>query len=99
MNEDQKLRLALAKMLPNRIGFTGSHFYWCEVTPDASRIQDTEWLHICWLVEQAFSVDEAREYHKQLQVVGQHMPYNAWLWNCSWQQRAQALCKVKGIDI
>ena len=95
---DQQLQLALAKMLPEILradfGTEGDdlHFEWL-VEPRLMRIRDAEWLHVCWLVEQTLSDDERKEYTPLLMT-------NWWgLTHASWQQRATALAKVKGVEL
>ncbi len=55
---DQQLQLALAKMLPDRVHTCGKGFRWWGMTPDWRNneiIHDTEWLHVCHLVEQTLN--------------------------------------------
>lgn len=88
---DQQLQLALAKMLPERTIWYDKP-YWIVKIPyespakgEGERIMyDTEWLHVCWLVEKTLTEDQAFYYAGTVQ------------YNSPWQQRAEALCKVKG---
>ena len=94
---DQDLKLALAKMLPEKIfprqhnrynvstGMhdpTGFNIEWIE---NHVPINDTEWLHVCWLVEETLSEFEGKAYWFAMNNL-----------HATWQQRAAALIKVKG---
>jgi len=121
MTQDQKLQLALAKMLPKKIKIfepmpeIPSHnhyrFWWKK---KELKIRETEWLHVCWLVEQTFNEVEQIKYVATMwrnnQPIGFKGGYD---WNqqklsdliwwtlasASWQQRAEALCRAKGITV
>lgn len=112
---DLQLQLALAKMLPEKIRVReykckcdwcienypdgSTDFYWEE-----SRIKDTEWLHICWLVEQTLNDTIHEKFRAHLSILTSNPfpsskdKYRHYT-TASWQQRAQALCKVKEIEI
>ena len=87
-----------------------SFAYWKD---NNTQILDTEWLYVSWLVEQTldaadFEVSPAAIYQETLWLlvnpgtsyerafddVGLLKNYTS----ASWQQRAEALCKVKGIQ-
>jgi len=101
---DEQLKLALAKMLPeilmhdnifNRIHFhEGEYVKW-------PKVQDTEWLHVCWLVEETLLVIEKASYINELWECCKIQPTGyEWLFtHATWQQRAIALAKVKGTKI
>lgn len=100
---DTQLQLALAKMLPEKIkirlldGVVTIH--WIVANSISSEIKGTEWLHVCWLVEQELSRNDHDHFLRALQIVTTEEPN--WFRACtsaSWQQRALALCKVKGIN-
>lgn len=119
MNNDDNLKLALAKMLPEKIqakeewvvvGWVAQDeterekqwvFRW--VTPKETRgtqywpaVLNTEWLHVCWLVEQTF--DKDKEVVGRYISILQQQDYE-WFYGFSWQQRATALAKLKGIEV
>jgi hypothetical protein len=122
MNTDHELQLFLAKMLPEKLGEFPAYgpseafFFWWK--DDAhkelgSPIKDTEWLHVCWLVEQTlndnqyekfemFVDDLVCEAHQLKQPLMPEFPVPVAkgylrLTSLSWQQRAAALKKVKGM--
>jgi len=119
MPNDQQLKLALAKMLPEKIQIfkpldqRPAFFAWYDEEGNTSNyINDTELLHVCWLVEQDIYSQGicAEHYASELlkivprrDLVGSHrrstMARQFELINATWQQRAAALCKVKGIEI
>jgi hypothetical protein len=56
-------------------------------------VEETEWLHVCWLVEQTLNTNQAL-WDSQFET------YKKSINPCAtWQQRAIALAKVKGITI
>jgi hypothetical protein len=77
------------------------------------QVTSREWPHVCWLVEQElrYKGDQFQwlEYSRQLwKVIWNREPTEndnacsglAWnFMNASWQQRAEALCKVKGVEV
>lgn len=94
---ETELQLALAKMLPEKIEVTFEnkivgnpnaerswYFTWLD-RPAKQSVQDTEWLHVCWLIEETLTTKEALEYYDR-QISSHH---------ASWQQRAEAIIKVK----
>ena len=92
---DEQLQLALAKMLPDKITIGCDVFYWISKTDTCfCRVIDTEWLHVCWLVEQLLNVRERCLFTEELGGVLNQTQFS--LANKTWQQRAEALCKVKG---
>lgn len=92
---DEQLKLCLAKMLPEKIKPTpnGSCWWWDEdgTTNDRNDVRESEMLHVCWLVEQTL------EPTTQLPIYKHHILEGGA--TASWQQRALALCKVKGIEV
>lgn len=117
---NQQLQLALAKMLPETL--RGYNDCVCWLTGGGSStphwvarnhpVEDTEWLHICWLVEQTLTAKQEEVYVERLSgliMEGVYSDEDARYWKsnldsmratyrASWQQRAEALCKVKGIE-
>lgn len=116
MPTDHQLQLALAKIAPNILremyGTEGEnlHFEWQIPERRTRVIQDTEWLHVCWLVEQGLS-DTEHEVHRValwslveesdgLERVTQYERANNRSYcSTSWQQRALTLAKVKGVEV
>lgn len=94
---DTQLKQALAKMLPetcymNKGG--GTLYYQPDKLTICYSIHpppviDTELLHLCWLAEKTLSLHERFECYEILEGL---------IW-ASWQQRVEALAKVKGIEI
>lgn len=105
MKTDTELKLALAKLLPEKIVVVsatdeGGYFRWksAAANPHVNFIEETEWLHICWLIEQTFgeSYMDYIQHLVKLVLPIQGAYYKAL--NASWQQRAEAILKVKGIE-
>lgn len=105
---DKQLKQALAKMLPDQILHYDTYYspkhdahlkdglFWI----GGDEILDTEWLHVCRLVEQALPQDNSLLgkvcYDNNLMVIcGSHQACVS----ASWQQRAIALCKAKEIEL
>lgn len=109
MNErEQKLKLALARMLPEKICIqVESQPSWFEVSSDGIRwsgrpVQDTEWLHVCWLIEEKHKDEDQKNYlanEETIVTALQKVTGGEYFlcYHATWQQRAEALCKVKGI--
>lgn len=98
---DLTLQLTLAKMLPALLGkdpLTSKVCWLINLEGTAvphDEVKETEWLHIVWLVEQGLS-------HEQYEGQSEIFNYVELLQDdchASWQQRAIALCKVKGIKL
>lgn len=115
MTKDQQLQLALAKMLPEHLHIDelNHEVYWKDGSPFArdwdetkfGEVLTTEWLHVCWLAEQQVirSLAADRRYIHELCKLAEpantiYTPARATAC-ASWQQRAEALCKVKGIEL
>lgn len=107
---DQQLQLALVKMLPEKIEYDErfERFHWKTDNGNGviwPEIQFTEWLHVCHLVERDIKIISLDERDKYLQVLASitqegRMATVGWTnTTATWQQRAQALCKVKGIEL
>ena len=101
MSTDNKLKLALAKMLPNLLCQSGHGSVSWYQSPDLvngiskmpRQVHETEWLYVCWLVEQTLNKSEKNIYRSYFIGDNEHSI------SASWQQRAQALAKVKGIEV
>jgi len=104
MNDDN-LKLALAKMLPEKIIIAGGvNVPRWKAEQSQWRILDTEWLHVCWLVEQGLSIRLPAIPHQESERTRYVDLLNEACGSkgcciATWQQRAQALCKVKGIEV
>lgn len=103
-HNEAKLKLALAGMLPNVIDYDAQfeRFHWkgkgtveTVVWPE---IRDTEWLHVCHLVERALTRNEHVEFSKQLSRLSGGDCSEECL-SASWPLRAHALCIVKGVEV
>ena len=77
---NEQLSLALAKMLPDTFNV------------DEDIVFETEWLHVCWLIEQTFVLTD--KYIDYLSYLPGENPVSA-----SWQTRTIALAKMKGVEI
>ncbi len=95
---DERLKQALAKMLPGYIYDTkGMGVRWLL---NGAEVLDTELLHLCALVEQEL----AKNKWTWLPYANELNEICADEWHCSsiratWQQRVTALAKVKGIEL
>lgn len=102
---DLNLRLALAKMLPRvLLAHPNGHVNWLSNSgQEIYTVKDTEWLHVCWLVEQTLTLDQQSEYTRHLlEILFNDRTEDLithWHWHASWQQRATALAKVLGVEI
>lgn len=100
---EQELKLFLARQLPDMIEVQEpfTHFFWKSLS--ARIVRKTEWLHIAWLVEQTLDgTSAASDYALELKHVIAPDPPKGLAGdfryvNASWQQRAEALCRVKGV--
>lgn len=108
---DSQLKQALAKLLPEQIGFELGRLLWLEpIGPKGASFQvfvlDTELLHLCRLVEQTLSEKQDiwflqklfQERHKNGES-GTIGTISDRAVHASWQQRVIALAKVKGVEI
>jgi hypothetical protein len=116
---EQQLMEFLASRLPGKIG---THLKPIELYRDKTvipwkwrsgsnaaledNIKPTEWLHICWLVDQKYlteDADLAEKYKIQLRLlIGNLMTLDyseLYVINATWQQRAEALLKVLGESV
>lgn len=111
---DQQLQLALSKMLPEKLIFDNEYTTYGNPTPrvrwlyDSTKhlersdlsVYDTEWLHVCWLVEETLTDAEMYNHIEHLYQINNKPKYDFHN-DChtTWQQRAIALAKVKGVEI
>lgn len=101
---DAQLQLALAKMLPEKIAhdeiYNRFHWYISKVGHvDWPPLRDTEWLHVCWLVEETLTPIQRDDYYYDGIRKGDKELDHSYCVSATWQQRAIALAKVKGIDL
>ena len=111
---DGQLKQALAKMLPDVISCRKviAHdsckivclLQWGASWNDESEfmVRDTELLHLCWLVEDKLTSKEYGVYSAETYKSYSRIDANTiiYLWfTMPWQQRVEALAKVKGIEI
>ncbi len=91
---DQELQLLLAKMLPKEVSVGGNGLvYWNDWSHKKfATVEETEWLHVCWLVEQTLDRSQRHQY------MFEELPADEWdQVSATWQQRAMALATVKGL--
>lgn len=103
MNEP-KLKLAMARLLPeevcidNHLSFT--RYRW--ICSDRT-ILETEWLYVMYLIEEQLTQGQLCAMSNELDIMHEldGKPYDAsqWKHHKSFNQRATAMCKVKGITV
>lgn len=106
---DTQLKQALAKMLPSGLLRWAKHYsaygvesLYLEWANEARLVEDTELLHLCWLVGKDV---EAKRYSDYLmhaiqdEICTGAVEARYATANATWQQRVIALAKVKGIEI
>jgi hypothetical protein len=108
---DTQLKQALAKMLPEQLVIRRESLYWQyeEIRHDrpimnlGNRVLDTELLHLCWLVEETLTNNEADMYGLYINGIMNEAITQKFQsvcdWHATWQQRVIALAKVKGVEI
>ena len=100
MKTDTELKSALAKMLPEEINFLDGQLYYKEGNVNGNEVLDTELLHVCWLVEETLApLGQLNDYIEHLAATKHSVYRDSALCFATWQQRATALCKVKGIEV
>ena len=92
---DTSLKQALAKLLPTEIETFNGHLKWTSKNQHyPAFVEDTELLHLCWLVE------ETLEEHQPFEdALTSRDPCIIYPYHATWQQRVISLCKVKGIEL
>lgn len=101
----------MAKMLPEKIEIHDynsqiSHpcFMWSQSTIESGQIKGTEWLHVCWLIENAMPAKEHILYcqdalPRECGIKGTDGGHGfVYPQTASWQLRARAICKIKGVE-
>ena len=96
---DDQLKKALAEMLPELLysdylaDGTFVSIRWLTDKPNygckGHSVLDTELLHLCWMVEETLDSKHNLKYYNKIEIDP----------HASWQQRVEALAKVKGIEI
>lgn len=108
---DLSLQLALAKMLPDKLKITHGVYqdfvYWL---PSTTRpVKETEWLHVCWLIEQAIDGDvlvkaryrvfETKNKNHEAFAHLDNVDIDSFLLKQTWQEHALVICQVKGVEV
>jgi len=108
---DDKLKQALAKMLPETVEYRDDDLYWVADRgyEMPQRVIDTELLHLCALVEDTLSESEYEAYGENITTNAIADRFRGSRFSASddlkitlsatWQQRATALARVKGIEV
>jgi hypothetical protein len=111
---DTQLKLFLAKMLPGVIQVDNNksfiRFFWTEKQPDCyNGVKDTEWLHICQLVEldlielqnQALRDTASKYYGVWTRYVSnmKSMTFYGESIRATWQLKAKMLTKAVGVEL
>lgn len=95
-----QLKQALAKMLPDVIQHEAGLTWYRH---DGGEVLDTELLHLCWLVEETLTNNEADMYGLYINGIMNEAITQKFQsvcdWHATWQQRVIALAKVKGVEI
>lgn len=92
----------MAKLLPTHISIRdnevlGEHFAWKGAPPNCS-IGETEWLYVMHLVEQTIKDDEELV-EKYWLALYDATESTRWPYDADFNQRATAMCKVKGVEV
>jgi len=92
---DEQLKQALAKMLPNDVEWIKPHLktsrpylVWISSGRSGEFVENTELLHLCWLVEETLNQFQCEEYYSK----------GVW-YHSTWQEKIVNLAEVKGIEI
>ena len=97
MKTDTELKQALAKMLPD-VGDRRGALRWLH--GEQRRVLDTELLHLCWLVEETLTAEQSLDYGNQIiSLSAGHETHDFYygVAHATWQQRVEALMKIKGM--
>lgn len=101
MKSDQELKIGLAMVLPDVVEVCNCVFYNVgKVSQGAfEQTRETEWLHVCWLVEELLKDSDHLKFRFYLREITRTDPSKRFqedrkYSSASWQQRAEALLKV-----
>lgn len=100
---DPKLMRTMAGLLPFRlqVGEPNEQIYWLSNSGHpVQAIRDTEWLAVMQLVENSISDDDFTEYHRRLYIetkTEDPWKHNRTYTSATLNQRARAMCQVKGL--
>ena len=104
---DTQLKQALAKMLPNgdvewsrhysAYGMQSLHLKW---PTEARLVEDTELLHLCWMVESGLSDEQYNDFaYTLVKSRNDRCIPTCRCKSAAWQQRVVALAMVKEFEI
>jgi len=98
---EEQLKKTLAKMLPEICYMTRPDNKCLAYSETGLLVLDTELLHLCWMVEHALiQPEQCIEYMEWIGMCSDDYGFKIFpLVHASWQQRVEALAKVKGIEI
>jgi len=101
---DEQLKRALAKMLPDTLqlvpyGREDNLILCWNLEGLSEPVRNTELLHLCWVVEETLNNAEYGDYFEYLATSAHAIYRDSALCHATWQQRVEALAKVKGIEI
>ena len=106
---DPKLKFAVARLLPEQLYVSRETNTICWGKPIAGTMRtfdgearETEWLYVMQLVEQTLTKEQFTDYTDKLcddVACGYPDPEIEELISLTFNQRATAMCKVKGIEI
>jgi len=109
MKTDDDLKQSLAKMLPCKVWWfiAAKQLAWIHRRVHSLFVEDSELLQICWEIEEKLTYAEAIKYEIELNKMimlnaNKHCKLATAVlfdWHATWQQRATALAKVKGIEV
>lgn len=102
MTRELRLKLALAKLLPDDIEITDLvNFRW-KLGPYAGELlRDTEWLHVCWMFEKKMYQGEFEKYRHRLGEIcyDKSIIEHTRIWQSApWHHRAEAILNVNLIE-
>lgn len=94
---DLELQIELAKLVPERLEIINKAVFWKD-TPfsQGDLVQDTEWLHVCWLIERGMTDGVHDQFTDIIYHIDSRIERGI---SASWQQRARAILKVKGKEV
>ena len=101
---DPKLKLTMARLLPEKVVIRWEEkpdysFMWKD---NLQTILETEWLYVMYLIEEQLTQGQLCAMSNELDIMHEldGKPYDAsqWKHHKSFNQRAAAMCRVKGID-